>query len=139
VLKAMLRLIRSPLRQQGFTFNEILVAMVITGIGVLGFAATTVSVIRGNHASSNYTAAVNLAQDRMEQLRGRAGISNENRCPAAGENGLNLAGGAGGIYSRCWRISDSPLGMNLKQIEVTVAWRDPKPRSVTLATLVYRE
>ena len=135
----MLRLIRSPLRQQGFTFNEILVAMVITGIGVLGFAATTVSVIRGNHASSNYTAAVNLAQDRMEQLRGRAGISNENRCPAAGENGLNLAGGAGGIYSRCWRISDSPLGMNLKQIEVTVAWRDPKPRSVTLATLVYRE
>ena len=113
--------------------------MVITGIGVLGFAATTVSVIRGNYASSNYTVAVNLAQDKMEQLRGRAGISNENRCPAAGENGLTVAGGAGGIYDRCWRISDSPLGMNLKQIEVTVAWRDTEPRSVTLATLVYKE
>ena len=135
----MLRLIRSPLRQQGFTFNEILVAMVITGIGVLGFAATTVSVIRGNYASSNYTVAVNLAQDKMEQLIARAGISNENRCPVAGENGLTVAGGAGGIYDRCWRISDSPLGMNLKQIEVTVAWRDTEPRSVTLATLVYKE
>lgn len=135
----MLRFIKSPLRQQGFTFNEILVAMVITGIGVLGFAATTVSVIRGNYTSSNYTVAVNLAQDKMEQLRGLAGISNENRCPAAGENGLNAAGGVGGIYNRCWRISDSPLGMNLKQIEVIVAWRDPEPRSVTLATLVYKE
>ena len=135
----MLRLIRSPSCQQGFTFNEILVAMVITGVGVLGYAATTVSVIRGNYASSNYTVAVNLAQDKMEQLRGRVGISNENRCPAAGENGLNMAGGAGGIYNRCWRISDSPLGMNLKQIEVTVAWRDTEPRSVTLATLVYKE
>ena len=135
----MLRLIRSPLRQQGFTFKEILVAMVITGIGVLGFAATTVSVIRGNYASSNYTVAVNLAQDKMEQLRASAGISNENRCPVAGENGLTVAGGAGGIYDRCWRISDSPLGMNLKLIEVTVAWRDTEPRSVTLATLVYKE
>lgn len=135
----MLRLIRGPSCQQGFTFNEILVAMVITGIGVLGYAATTISVIRGNYASSNYTVAVNLAQDKMEQLRGRAGISNENRCPVAGENGLNVTGGAGGIYNRCWRISDSPLGMNLKQIEVTVAWRDTEPRSVTLATLVYKE
>lgn len=135
----MLRLIRSPSRQQGFTFNEILVAMAITGIGVLGYAATTASVIRANHASSNYTVAVNLAQDKMEQLRGRAGLSNENRCPAAGENGLNVAGAAGGIHNRCWRISDSPLGMNLKQIEVTVAWRDTEPRSVTLATLVYKE
>jgi len=135
----MLRLIRSPSCQRGFTFNEILVAMVIIAIGVLGCAATTASVIRGNYASSNYTVGVNLAQDKMEQLRGRAGISNENRCPAAGENGLNVAGGTGGIYNRCWRISDSPLGMNLKQIEVTVAWRDTEPRSVTLATLVYKE
>jgi len=135
----MLRLRRSQLWQQGFTFNEILVAMVITGIGVLGYAATTISVIRGNYASSNYTVAVNLAQDKMEQLRGRAGITNDNRCPTAGENGLNVAGGAGGIYDRCWRISDSPLGINLKQIEVTVAWRDTEPRSVTLATLIYKE
>jgi prepilin-type N-terminal cleavage/methylation domain-containing protein len=125
--------------RQGFTFNEILVAMAITSIGVLGYAANTVSVIRGNVATNNYTVAVNLAQDKMEQLRGRASLSNENLCPAAGENGLNAAGGGGGIYSRCWRIGDSPLGMNLKHIQVTVAWRDAEPRSVTLGTLVYKE
>jgi prepilin-type N-terminal cleavage/methylation domain-containing protein len=125
--------------RQGFTFNEILVAMAITSIGVLGYAANTASVIRGNLATANYTVAVNLAQDKMEQLRGRASLNNENRCPAAGENGLNAAGTAGGIFNRCWQISDSPFGMNLKHIQVTVAWRDAEPRSVTLGTLVYKE
>jgi len=135
----MLRLMSRVKSRQGFTFNEILVAMAITSIGVLGYAANTASVIRGNVATNNYTVAVNLAQDKMEQLRGRASLSNENRCPAGGENGLNAAGAAGGIYNRCWRISDSPLGMNLKHIQVTVAWRDAEPRAVTLGTLVYKE
>jgi hypothetical protein len=135
----MLQLTRRPSGQLGYTFNEILVAMAITGVGVLGYAAITTAVLRGNYASANYTVAVNLAQDKMEELRGHAVLDNENRCPGAGENGLNAMGVAGGIYDRCWRISDSPLGTNLKQIEVIVAWRDAEPRSVALATLVYRE
>ena len=135
----MLQFARGPSGQLGYTFNEILVAMAITGIGVLGYAATTTSVFRGNHASANYTVAVNLAQDKMEELQGRAGLGNENRCPGAGENGLNAMRVPEGIYDRCWRITDSPLGTNLKQIEVVVAWRDAEPRSVALATLVYKE
>jgi Tfp pilus assembly protein PilV len=135
----MLRLIRDPSRQLGYTFNEILVAMAITGIGILGYGATTASVLRGNQASANYTIAVNLAQDKMEQLRSRAGLGTENRCPGAGENGLNAMGIPGGIFDRCWRIDDSPHGVNLKQIEVVVSWRDAQPRSVALVTLVYKE
>ena len=61
----MLRPFRQPLRQQGYTFNEILVALAITGIAVLGYSATTISVIRGNDMSEDYTVAVNLAQDKM--------------------------------------------------------------------------
>jgi prepilin-type N-terminal cleavage/methylation domain-containing protein len=139
IVEAMLKLLRYRSRQQGFTFNEILVAMSVTGIGVLGYAASTVSIIRGNRASANYTIAVNLAQDKMEQLRGRLSLSNENHCPAAGESGLNATGAGSGIFNRCWKISDSALGTNLKHIEVTVAWRDAELRSVTLSTLVYKE
>jgi prepilin-type N-terminal cleavage/methylation domain-containing protein len=127
------------LRQQGFTFNEVLVAMAMTGIAVLGYTATTITVIRGNRASENYTVAVNLAQDKMEQLRGYARLANENHCPAGGETGINATGAAGGIFSRCWKITESTLATNLKQIEVTVTWRDAEPRSVTFATLVYQE
>jgi prepilin-type N-terminal cleavage/methylation domain-containing protein len=138
-VKAMSNVFRQASRQQGFTFNEILVAMAIAGIGVLGYSLSTVSVIRGNRASDNYTVAVNLAQDKLEQLRGRISLNNENYCPAAGESGLNAVGGTGGIFARCWSVGDSSLAANLKQIEVTVTWVDAKPRAVTLATLVYRE
>jgi hypothetical protein len=82
---------------------------------------------------------VNLAQDKIEQLRGRAGLGAENRCSGGGENGLNAMGASGGIFDRCWRISDSSLGANLKEIEVVVAWRDPAPRSVALTTLVHKD
>jgi prepilin-type N-terminal cleavage/methylation domain-containing protein len=135
----MSNLFNQSLRQQGFTFNEILVAMAIAGIGVLGYSMSMVSVIRGNLASDNYTVAVNLAQDKMEQLRGRISLNNENYCPAGGERGLNAVGGTGGIFARCWSIGDSSLGANMKQIEVTVSWADAKPRTVTLVTAVYRE
>jgi prepilin-type N-terminal cleavage/methylation domain-containing protein len=135
----MLGVFRRPLRQQGFTFNEILVAMAVTGIAVLGYAATTITVIHGNRASANYTVAVNLAQDKMEQLRAHRRLDNENHCPAAGETGINARGAAGGIFNRCWSIADSTLAANLKQIEITVTWQDTEPRSVTLATLLYQE
>ncbi|MGH7928991.1 MAG: type IV pilus modification PilV family protein [Candidatus Binatia bacterium] len=134
-----MRLFRCPLHEQGFTFNEILVAMAITGIGVLGYTATSVVVIRGNRASDNYTIAVNLAQDKLEQLKGRVTLANENRCPAAGDSGINTRGVPGGIFNRCWRIADSALGGSLKQIEVMVNWRDAEPHSVALVTLVYRD
>ncbi len=125
--------------RRGMTFNEILVAMAISGIGVLGYAATTVNTIRANHTSGNHTAAVNLAHERLEQLKGAAKLANEDRCPDAGENGLNALGTAGGIFDRCWKIADSPLGANLKQVEVTVTWRDSGSGAVTLSTLVYKE
>jgi Tfp pilus assembly protein PilV len=135
----MLQFARGPSGQLGYTFNEILVAMAITVVGVLGYAAITTAVLRGNRVSSNYTVAVNLAQDKTEELRGRADLGNESRCPGEGENGLNAMGVPGGIYDRCWQISDSPLGINLKQIEVVVTWSDTESRSVALVTLVYKE
>ncbi|MDH3446407.1 MAG: hypothetical protein OEN50_20985 [Deltaproteobacteria bacterium] len=125
--------------RQGITFNEILVAMAITGIGVLGYAATTVGVIRGNHASGNHTVAVNLAHEKLEQLKGATNLVSENRCPGAGESGLNALGAAGGIFDRCWTITDTPLAAGLKQIEVTVTWRESGSGAVTLSTLVYKD
>jgi Tfp pilus assembly protein PilV len=135
----MLCFFRRPSRQSGYTFNEILVAVAITGIVVLCYSASTITVIRGNHTSENYTVAVNLAQDKMEQLRAHAPLANENRCPAAGESAINAKGAAAGIFNRCWTITDATLGTNLKQIEVIVGWEDKGPHSVMLTTLVYQE
>lgn len=123
--------------QKGFTFNELLVAMSIVAVAVLGYVLTTLGVIRGNTTSDHYTVAVNLAHDKIEELKAVAKLSNEDRCPGSGDHGITSAGALGGIFDRCWRIFDSPLGTNLKQIDVTVSWRDYENREVTFSTLMY--
>ena len=52
---------------------------------------------------------------------------------------LQLLGALNGIFDRCWRIVDSPLGPHLKQIDVTVSWRDRENREIIVTTLVYSE
>lgn len=134
----MLHLPRSE-RQDGFTFHELLAAMSIVSVAVLGYSAGTVSVFRGSQITANYTVAVNLAQDKMAELKAAGAPANENRCPSGGDLGIDSLGRAGGIFDRCWQISDSPLGGQLKQIDVRVSWFDFERREVAFTKLVYRE
>lgn len=126
-----------PRQEWGFTFIEILISIGLIAAGILGFSLNTMGVIRGNHISGNYTVAANLAQDKLEQLKAEAAFTNVDHCPDSGERGLTASGSAGGIYNRCWIIKDSPFGEGLKQIDVTVSWRDYLPREVTVSTLAF--
>jgi Tfp pilus assembly protein PilV len=126
-------------RQAGFTLNEVLVAVNVIVIAVLGYSLTTVGVIRGNLANDNTTVAINLAQDKLEQLKAQKKIINDDRCPHSGDHSMTAAGTAGGVFDRCWRIVDSALGPYLKQIDVKVSWRDQENREIILTTLVHVE
>ncbi len=55
--------------RHGFTLVEIMVAVVILAIGLLGMAAMTIMVIRGNRMAVRQTNATNLAQQLMERLK----------------------------------------------------------------------
>jgi Tfp pilus assembly protein PilV len=124
--------------EQGFTFNEVLVATSITVVAILAYSLSAVGVIREQKRSDNLTVAIQLAQDKMEQLKSHTDMVNEDRCPNAGERELSATGMAGGIFDRCWTISDSAFGANLKQVKVTVTWREDESHEVTIATLIYR-
>jgi len=130
-------LLKACRRECGYTFNEVLVAMNIVVVGILGYSVSTVGVMRGNSASSHYAVAVNLAQDKMEQLKGSKSLTNTNNCPVSGEREITAMGAAGGIYNRCWVISDSALGAKLKEITVTVSWEDREHQEITFTTLVF--
>ncbi|NUO63289.1 MAG: prepilin-type N-terminal cleavage/methylation domain-containing protein [Gemmatimonadaceae bacterium] len=56
----------------GFTIVELMVAMMVFGIGVLGLAATTATVTRLMGSASRQTLAAAIAQSRIEKLRGTA-------------------------------------------------------------------
>lgn len=125
--------------QDGFSFHELLTAMGIVSFAVLSYSAGTISVLRAGKVTANYSVAVNLAQDRVEQLKAAGAAVDEDSCPSGGDVGINALGGAGGIFNRCWRVGDSPLGGQLRQIEVRVSWFDAEPREVVFTKLVYRE
>ena len=87
--------------------------------------------------SSGMKSVINLAQDKLEELQAQRPLADGDLCPAGGDQGLSAKSGVGGIFQRCWKIAGSPLGVDLKQVEVVVSWRDHEPHRVTLTTLVY--
>ena len=139
IVRSLLKLQIVGKRQTGFTFNEVLVAVNVIVIAVLGYSLSTVGVIRGNLTNDNTTVAINLAQDKMEQLKAQKKIVNDDRCPSSGDHAITATGTADGAFDRCWRIADSPLGPHLKQIDVKVSWGDRENREIILTTLVYTE
>ena len=129
----------STLDQRGHTFNELLAAMAIVVVAVMSYSLNSASMFRHQAVTGNATIALQLAQDKLEELQARRNPADENRCPSAGDVGLSASGGTGGRFDRCWRIQPSPLGANLKQVDVTVTWRDLQPSVVTLSALVFVE
>ena len=127
----------SRLTRHGFTFNELLVAMNVMVVGVLGLSMAMVAVIRGNKGNDNFAVAINLAHDKLEQLKASDRLTDGNHCPGGGEIGINGAANGGGIFDRCWNIVPSGLGGQLKQVDVTVSWREPENHQVTLSTLIF--
>jgi hypothetical protein len=124
-------------RKDGFTFNEILVSMNLIVVAILGYALGTMGVIRAGLTNNNFTVAVNLAQEKIEQLKADQRLSLVNNCPDAGDRAIAATGRAGGSFDRCWTITDSPMGTKLKQVSVKVSWQDHERREVTITTLVF--
>jgi prepilin-type N-terminal cleavage/methylation domain-containing protein len=117
----------------GFTVIEVLVAMTIFSVAVLGLAVGANSVIRANHTSFLYSAATNLAQDKLEDLRGRT-IINIAPCSANCDNPVPTYQAV--PFTRTWTVTpDSPIA-GVTQISVTVQWTDYQSRSVTLSAII---
>ena len=123
--------------EAGFTFHELLVALNIATVAVLGYAVTTAGVLRGGQSTANYTQAANLAHDKMEQLKAVGVTGNRDECDSDVEPNVPTIPHT--IFRRCWKVSDSALGNHLKQIEVRVVWKDVEPRELAVATLSYTE
>ena len=86
------------MRQSGFTLLEVLVAILVLSIGLLGLAGLMASSIRNNHSAYQRTQATWLAYDMIDRMRvNRANaISSTNNyniaIGAATSGSANLAG-----------------------------------------------
>lgn len=65
---------RIPMKQSGFTLLEVLVAMLVLAIGLLGLAGLMASSMRNNLSASHRTQATWMAYDIVDRMRSnRAG------------------------------------------------------------------
>ena len=118
---------------EGFTLIEVLVAMSIFAIAVLGLAVGATSVMRANQMGLYTTIATNLAQDRLEELKSRTAANiNTTGSP---EN-ISVAG-VPVTFTRSWTVTSTCNGVTgLTCIDVTVSWTDYTSRNVKISSAV---
>jgi type IV pilus modification protein PilV len=116
--------------QSGFTILEVLVAISILVVGLLGVASMQVSAIRGNYFSSNTTLALTLAEDKMEELM----IAQYDTVATTDEGMIDETGQTGNDFHRTWTVTDDSPITNTKTVTVTVGWQNDD-HQVTLTSI----
>jgi type IV pilus modification protein PilV len=116
-------------QQDGFTLMEVLVAMLLLTIGLLGVANLTIGVIKGNSYSKNVTTATVVAQQQIEQAQ-RLGYTNSNSL--AGSATVSMGGTS---FTRNTTVTDGSPATNMKSVSVAVSW-NPGNNSVSLNTII---
>ncbi len=99
-------------RERGFTVIEVLIAVMILSVGLLGLASTAALVTRMVGQGSRYTEASTMATRQFEEFRSRW-------------TGTNCAGAADGTTTRSgftisWTVTTAASG-KARQVELTVS------------------
>ena len=113
----------------GFTLIEVLVAMVILSVGLLGTAALITGIINSNKLSNRISTATVLAQDKMEEIKS---VSYSN---AVSETRAFMSSPYD-KYEREVTVVDNSPSSGMKTVTVKVYWESSK--SVSLVTILSR-
>jgi len=125
---------------KGFTLIEVMIAVFLLIVALVGLASVTVSVIKGNDLSKMVTTATTLAKEKMEVLK-NAGATAYTTDAALSVGSHTDSVGA--PYTRQWKVeavgTASPDNdtSKMKKITVTVGWSwNGKPYNVELHTIL---
>ncbi|MBC8200269.1 MAG: type IV pilus modification protein PilV [Desulfobacterales bacterium] len=115
----------------GFTLMEVLVAMLILSVGLLGMAALITGIINSNKLSNRISTATVLAQDKMEKIRGVGYDDAEDEDGTEDYNNISNYL----LYKRITAVAAGDPAAGMKKITVTVYW-DSDDHSVVLNTIL---
>ncbi len=124
--------------QGGFSLIELMVSITIFTFAVLGLAIGSVTVARTNQNSHLNGAAVNIAQNKLEELRSMTSTAFATlSCPSYTTPGCSdTATSYGATFSRNWMITaDSPV-TGVAKIDVQVGWNDFTSHSLNFTASV---
>jgi len=117
----------------GFTLIEVLVAMVILSVGLLGTAALITGIINGNKVSNRISTATTCAQDKMEEIRrlGYSGMPASDTTTTEPYNSITNYS----LYKRVTFTDVVNPAVGMKTVTVTVSW-DSDNSSIELKTIL---
>jgi Tfp pilus assembly protein PilV len=105
--------------QVGFTMIEVMIAMTLTAIAILGIMALYSTNVRAAGFSRHQTEASVLAESKVEDIRALPAASPPTGSP---ETNIGPIGpSSAGIYTRSWT---EVIGTSYADVTVTVAWKD---------------
>jgi prepilin-type N-terminal cleavage/methylation domain-containing protein len=118
----------------GFTLIEVLIALVILAVSLLGMAGLMATTTRNNSDGGRVTEAVILIQGKLEELKATspARIANNGLNVVVPDPVSNVIRGT--TYTRSWMVV--PDVNNTYRITVTVSWTDKTPHSMSMVTKV---
>jgi type IV pilus assembly protein PilV len=116
--------------EDGFTLIEIMITLVILSVGLTALAGLQVSAIKGNTFSKRMTAAVSIANQKLEQIKDTdyANILSESSAQITQSNMR---------FTRQVTVTNNSPLANTKTVNVTVTWSDgSNSHSVPITTII---
>lgn len=135
---------------KGFTLLEVIIAISILSVGILGVATMQTSSMRGNAFADGVTAGTTWAADRLEKIMDFAYQDYDNAnlldTDNDGQAGLNDATAATadfqqveGQYTIYWNVAADDIFDDTKTISVIVTWTDHGvQKNVTVRNVIPR-
>lgn len=118
----------------GFTLLEVMIALVVLAIGLLGLASLQIMAIKGNSYGQQMTVASTLAQSQLEQLRRSTGALTNGEDNPVGLNGVR--------YTRTWTVTPNSPQSGVTTVLITIKWTGPMGegstaiREISLRTII---
>lgn len=118
-------------RNSGFTLTEVMIAIVVFSVGLLGIAQTLVVVINTNLIARQITTATVIAQAALEDVH-RLGYVAADSAAATSDYGSMPNFEA---FKRVTTISPDAPAIGMKTATITVSWKGDQ-RSLSLSTIL---